>query len=159
MDLALALVEADLGRDVALATARHLVVYLQRPGGQSQFSAPLAGQLAERAPLRELQAWILAHPAADLSVEALAARMAMSPRNFARVFAREVGTTPARWVERARVEVARQKLEDTDEGIDEVARRCGFGTAETLRRSFLRSLRVGPAEYRNRFRTADRIAV
>jgi len=159
MDLALALVEEDLGRDIALATARHLVIYLKRPGGQSQFSAPLAGQLAEPAPLRELQAWVMENPGAELSVEALAARMAMSPRNFARVFAREVGTTPARWVERARVEVARRQLEETDASVEHIARGCGFGTAETMRRSFLRGLRVSPTEYRSRFRTEDRVAV
>ena len=108
MDLALSLVEQDHGRDLALAVARRLVLFLQRPGGQSQFSAQLAGQLSERAPLRDLQAFVLENPQADLSVESLAERAAMSPRNFARVFARDVGTTPARWVERARIEAARR---------------------------------------------------
>lgn len=154
MDLALALVEEDLGRDVALAVAQRLVLYLQRPGGQSQFSAQLAAQRAAREPLRELQAWIADHPAEDLSVEALARRLAMSPRHFARVFAREVGRTPARFVEEARVEHARRRLEGGDEGIDAVAAAAGFGSPETMRRAFLRVLRVGPAAYRSRFRSA-----
>jgi transcriptional regulator GlxA family with amidase domain len=151
MDLALAMVEEDLGRDVALAVARHLVLFLQRPGGQSQFSAQLSGQMAEREPLRELQAWIAEHPDADLSVEALARRVGMSPRHFARVFTREVGTTPARFVEEIRVEAARRRLEEAEEGVDAVAAASGFGTAETLRRAFLRVLGVGPTAYRSRF--------
>jgi transcriptional regulator GlxA family with amidase domain len=154
MDLALALVEQDLGREVALAVAQRLVLYLQRPGGQSQFSAQLAAQRAAREPLRELQAWIADHPAEDLSVEALARRVAMSPRHFARVFTREVGRTPARFVETARVEHARRLLETGDAGVDAVAAAAGFGSAETMRRSFLRVLRVGPAAYRDRFRSA-----
>jgi transcriptional regulator GlxA family with amidase domain len=154
MDLALALVEEDLGRDVALGVARHLVLFLQRPGGQSQFSAQLAGQLARREPLRELQAWIAERPAEDLSVEALARRAGMSPRHFARVFTREVGRTPARFVEESRVEHARRLLEEADDGIETVAAASGFGSAETLRRAFLRVLRVGPAAYRSRFRSA-----
>ncbi|MCU1448935.1 MAG: cdhR [Acidimicrobiales bacterium] len=152
IDLALAMVEDDLGRDVALAVARRLVVFLKRPGGQSQFSAQLAGQLAEREPLGELQAWVADHLADDLTVERLAGRVAMSPRNFSRTFRREVGVTPARFVERVRVETARRLLEESAASVDEVAARCGFGTAETMRRSFLRSLRVTPSEYRNRFR-------
>src|SRR6058998_2773201 len=112
MDLALALVEEDYGREVALRVARQLVMFLKRPGGQSQFSAQLALQLAEREPLRELQAYILEHPRADLSVESLARRVGMSPRNFARVFTREVGTTPARFTTSTRVETARRLLEE-----------------------------------------------
>jgi transcriptional regulator GlxA family with amidase domain len=153
MDLALALVEDDLGRDVALAVARRLVLFLKRPGGQAQFSAQLAGQLAGREPLRDLQAWIAEHPEADLSVEALARRVAMSPRNFARVFTRQVGRTPARFVEETRVECARRRLEESDDGVDAIASATGFGSAETLRRAFLRVLRVNPASYRSRFRS------
>jgi transcriptional regulator GlxA family with amidase domain len=152
MDLALALVEEDHGRDVALAVARWLVLFLKRPGGQSQFSAQLSAQVAEREPIRELQHWILEHLDDDLSVETLAARVGMSPRNFARVFAREIGVTPARFVERARVEAARRKLEDSSDGIESIADECGFGTAETMRRAFLRNVRVPPADYRDRFR-------
>jgi transcriptional regulator GlxA family with amidase domain len=152
MDLALALVEEDLGREIALAVAQRLVIFLKRPGGQSQFSAQLRTQLAEREPLRELQSWIAENPGADLTIPALAARVAMSPRNFARVFLREVGTTPARYVEGARVEAARRRLEESDSAIESVADGCGFGTPETMRRAFLRSLRVSPASYRGRFR-------
>jgi transcriptional regulator GlxA family with amidase domain len=156
MDLALALVEEDFGRELALAVARRLVLFLKRPGGQSQFSARLAAQQATREPLAAVQEWIEEHPGSDLCVERLAARAAMSPRHFARVFARETGTTPARFVERARVEAARRLLEETGEGVDAIASSCGFGSPETLRRSFLRTLRVGPAEYRSRFQRAPR---
>ena len=152
MDLALALVEEDCGRQVALDVARRLVLFLKRPGGQSQFSTQLEIQLSDRAPLRELQAWIADHPTADLSVDSLAGRVAMSPRHFARVFARELGVTPARYVERVRVEVARRRLEESDHGVDAVAGESGFGSAETMRRAFLRSLSVSPVEYRSRFR-------
>jgi len=131
-----------------------MVLFLKRPGGQSQFSVSLAAQATEHERIRELQRWALAHVAGDLGVAALAKRVAMSPRNFARVFAREVGETPARWVERARVEAARRLLEQSDDGVERVAERCGFGTAETLRRAFLRQVRVSPAAYRARFRSA-----
>jgi transcriptional regulator GlxA family with amidase domain len=154
MDLALALVEEDLGRDVALTVARWLVLFLKRPGGQSQFSTQLATQAAEREPIRDLQSWIAEHVDEDLSVERLAHRAAMSPRNFARVFAREVGTTPARFVEGTRVEAARRKLEDSRDGVEAIAAHCGFGTAETMRRAFLRNVRVPPADYRSRFQSA-----
>jgi transcriptional regulator GlxA family with amidase domain len=153
MDLALALVEEDLGREIALATARWLVLFLKRPGGQAQFSAQLSAQTAAREPIRDLQWWILEHLDENLSVEALAARAGMSPRNFARVFTREVGATPARYVERIRVDAARRQLEESSASIDQVADICGFGTAETMRRAFLRNVRVPPADYRNRFRT------
>jgi transcriptional regulator GlxA family with amidase domain len=152
MDLALALVEDDLGRDVALAVARRLVLFLRRPGTQSQFSAQLSGQLAERDPLRDAQRRIADHPDADLSVAALARHVGMSERNFARCFRDEVGMTPARYVEQTRVETARRLLEDTDDGVNAIARRSGFGTAETMRRTFLRHLRTSPNDYRRRFR-------
>lgn len=154
MDLALALVEDDFGRDVALQVARQLVMFVTRPGGQSQFSAQLSVQAADRRPIRELQTWIADHLCSDLSVPALAARVAMSPRNFARVFATEVGMTPARFVERLRVESARRRLEESGDGMDAVASGCGFGTAEGMRRAFLRELRVPPAAYRSRFRSS-----
>jgi transcriptional regulator GlxA family with amidase domain len=152
MDLTLALVEEDHGPEVALAVARQLVLFVRRPGGQSQFSVQLAAQAASIAPLRELQAWIATHPDADLSVAALAARAHMSPRNFARAFAREVGTTPAAYVEAARVERARTRLETGGAPLTAVARACGFGTTETMRRAFHRRLGVTPADYRDRFR-------
>jgi transcriptional regulator GlxA family with amidase domain len=151
MDLALALVEEDHGVQVARAVARELVLFLQRPGGQSQFSAQLAMQLADRAPLAELQAWMADHLRADLSVAALAQRVGMSPRNFARVFTRAVGLTPARLVERLRVEAARQRLEQSEVGVKAVAAECGFGSAESMRRAFLRTVRVAPSAYRSRF--------
>lgn len=155
MDLALAMVEEDHGRDVALTVARRLVLFLKRPGGQSQFSARLDAQSTEQSPVGEVQQWILEHPEGDHGVEVLARRAALSPRHFARIFARETGTTPARFVERARIESARRLLEETADGLDTIAGTCGFGSAETLRRSFLRHLRVGPAEYRNRFHRED----
>jgi transcriptional regulator GlxA family with amidase domain len=152
IDLALALVEDDLGRDTALAIARHLVVFLRRPGNQAQFSAQLSAQVARRAPLRDVQQWIAEHPAGDLSVEALAEKASLSPRHFARAFAAEVGLPPGRYVERTRLEAARRHLEDTAEGIEQTARACGYGTTEAMRRAFIDALGVSPAEYRRRFR-------
>jgi transcriptional regulator GlxA family with amidase domain len=153
MDLALALVEADFGRSAALWIARHLVLFARRPGGQSQFSVLLDLQEAEREPLRDLQTWIAEHIDQDLSVERMAERVHMSSRNFARVFRRQTGWTPARFVERLRVEAARRRLEETSAGLARVARECGFGSPDSLRRSFLRVLRVTPADYRDRFRS------
>jgi transcriptional regulator GlxA family with amidase domain len=129
-------------------------MYLRRPGGQSQFSVQLAGQLAERDGVRDVQAWIGDHLDADLSVTALARRARMSPRNFARVFRREVGSTPAGYVEAQRVETARRLLETTGRSVAEVADACGFGRVETMHRAFRRRLRVAPAQYRRHFRTA-----
>ncbi len=151
MDLALAMVEEDLGREVALAIARGLVLFLRRPGNQSQFSATLAAQRARREPLREVQRAVLEDIAGDHSVQAMAARAHMSPRHFARAFRTETGVTPARHVERVRLEAARRRLEDTGEPVAEVAAQCGFANAETMRRAFLRTLQVGPSEYRRRF--------
>ncbi len=151
IDLALALVEEDQGREIALHVARQMVVFLKRPGGQSQFSAQLRAQLAERAPLRALQTWILSHLASDLSVRELSRRAGMSPRNFARAFKREVGTTPARFVETARVDLARRLLEETQDSVEAIAQGAGFGSAESMRKAFLRQIRVSPAGYRARF--------
>lgn len=151
LDLALALVEDDLGRDLALEVSRRMVCFLKRPGGQSQFSAQLAGQLAERDPLRDLQAWVVEHPEAPHGVESLAARVGMSPRHFSRVFARQVGRSPARFVEGVRVEAARRRLEETRDGVDGIAAAVGFGSAETMRRAFLRQVGVAPSAYRERF--------
>lgn len=153
MDLALALVEDDLGRDVALRVARRLVLFLRRPGNQSQFSAQLSAQVAARDGLRDIQQWIADHPDADLSVAAMATRAGMSERNFARCFKDEIGTSPGRYVEASRVEVARRLLEETDESVAAIATSCGFGTPETLRRVFMRALHIGPTEYRRRFHT------
>jgi transcriptional regulator GlxA family with amidase domain len=151
MDLALALVEDDAGRELALEVSRWMVFFLKRPGGQSQFSAQLAGQMADRDPVRDLQTWVLDHPEADHSIEALAARVAMSPRHFARVFREEVGQSPARFVECVRVEAARRALEESRRSVEEVASCVGFGTGETMRRAFLRQIGVGPSAYRERF--------
>ena len=153
IDLALALVEEDLGASAALDVARALVLFVRRPGGQAQFSSGLAGQAASRPGIRELQGWIVDNLAADLSVAALAERAFMSPRNFARVFTAEVGLTPAAYVEGLRLERARMLLETTDQQLEEIAQQCGFGTVETLRRTFGRRLRVSPSEYRDRFAT------
>jgi transcriptional regulator GlxA family with amidase domain len=154
IDLALALVEEDLGRDAALTIARHLVVFLRRPGNQAQFSAQLAAQTAQREPLRDVQRWITDHPDADLSVDTLADRARLSPRHFARAFRAETGMTPGRYVDRVRLEHARRLLEDTAEGVEEIARTCGYGTPEAMRRAFVRTLGAPPAEYRRRFRPA-----
>jgi transcriptional regulator GlxA family with amidase domain len=153
MDLALALVEEDLDREAALTIARHLVLFLRRPGNQSQFSATLASQQPGRDALREAQRLVVEDPSGEHTVEAMAARAHMSPRHFARAFRAETGITPARYVERVRLEAARRLLEDSADPIAAVAVACGFGTAETMRRSFLRSLHVGPAEYRRRFQS------
>ncbi len=151
MDLALALVEEDHGRQVALAVARELVMFLRRPGGQAQFSAQLAVQFAERDPLRDLQTYILDHPREDLSVERLSGRVSMSPRNFARVFTREVGATPARFVTSVRVETARRLLEESSVDLEAVCAMSGLGTTESMRRSFLRLVGIPPGQYRERF--------
>ncbi|GLW58311.1 GlxA family transcriptional regulator [Kitasatospora phosalacinea] len=152
IDLALHLVEEDLGREVALAVARTMVVFLRRPGGQAQFSTQLSAQFAERDAVREVQRWIVEHPEEDLSVESLARRASLSPRQFARVFASDVGTTPGRYVARARLEAARRRLEDSRDGIEQVARSCGYGSTEAMRRAFARTLATTPADYRRRTR-------
>jgi transcriptional regulator GlxA family with amidase domain len=151
MDLALAMVEDDHGAEVAREVARELVMFVHRPGGQSQFSVQLEHQLANREPLAELLAWMADHLDDDLSVAALARRAGMSPRNFARVFVREIGTTPGEYVELLRVEAARRTLEQSRDGVHQVADLHGFGSAETMRRAFARRLRVAPSAYRARF--------
>ncbi|MDQ0790502.1 transcriptional regulator GlxA family with amidase domain [Streptomyces sp. B3I8] len=156
IDLTLALVEEDLGREAALTVARHLVVFLRRPGGQAQFSAQLAAQTARRDPLREVQQWITEHPADDLGVDALAARARLSPRHFARAFRAETGMTPGRYVDRVRLEHARRLLEDNTGGVEEISRASGYGTPEAMRRAFVRTLGTAPAEYRRRFRPLPR---
>ena len=155
MDLALALVEDDLRPELSREVARRLVLFLRRPGGQSQFSAQLTAAPATRDALRELQAWIPGQVGADLSVPALADRVHMSPRNFARAFRREVGMTPAAYVESIRVERARIALDSSAAPVEQIARDCGFGTVETMRRAFHRRLGVGPSAYRNHFQPAN----
>jgi transcriptional regulator GlxA family with amidase domain len=152
LDLALALVEEDLGREVAFTVAQTLVMFVRRPGGLNQFSALLKSQAAERQPLRDLLAWAAEHPDEDLSVEALAARVHMSVRNFSRTFRRELGETPARFIEMLRVETAARMLERTGARMDQVAKECGLGSGDSMRRSFLRVWSISPSEYRERFR-------
>ena len=154
IDLALALVEDDLGSDVALSVARMMVVFLKRPGGQAQFSGVIAAQQASRPALRELQTWIANHLDEDLSVAVLAARANLSERSFARAFKAEVGQTPAAYVETLRVERARALLEDGAESLEAVTRDAGFSSPEVLRRAFHRRVGVSPAAYRDRFRIA-----
>ncbi|MCT2592685.1 GlxA family transcriptional regulator [Streptomyces sp. N2-109] len=153
LDLALALVAEDLGEEAALAVARQLVMYLKRQGGQSQFSVPLSRPASARRDIDELRLWIADHLDQDLSAEVLAARMCLSERHFARVFKQETGTSPAAYVEAARVEVARRLLETTDCPLDQVADVAGLGSAETLHRALKRQLATTPAAYRRRFRT------
>jgi len=148
MDLALALIEEDYGNALAVAVARRMVIFLRRPGSQAQFSVALAAQAAKRRGLGDLQAWIAENLTKDLSIEVLAQRAAMSPRNFVRVFARELGNTPARYVEQVRVEAARTQLASTDDSMDAIADRCGFSSAELLRRCFLRHFKIPPSQYR-----------
>jgi transcriptional regulator GlxA family with amidase domain len=154
MDLALALVEEDLGPQIALEVARELVMYMRRAGGQSQFSTALALQTSDRKQIEELRGWVADHLCSDLRVENLADRAGMSPRNFARVFAKETGITPARFIERIRVESGRRRLEESHDDLEKIARDCGLGSVQGLRRSFLRVLRVAPSEYRRRFSNA-----
>lgn len=156
MDLALALVEEDLGRKLAMNVARRLVMFLKRPGGQSQFSTALLAQTASTDSLRDLPEWIIDNLEKDLSVEAMAERVGMSPRNFARVFAAETGLTPAKYVERARLERARQLIEETALPLLTVASGAGFESDQHLRRTFVRWLGVTPADYMARFRHPPR---
>lgn len=154
MDLALALVEEDLGRDIALKVASQLVMFFKRPGGQGQFSRREAPAAANRSALQELQRWVAAHPAAAHDVPSLAARIGVSARHLSRLFQEEVGVTPANWVEAARVTAARQLLEEGNIVPKQVAVECGFSSVDTLRRAFLRVVGVTPAEYRKRFVSA-----
>jgi len=151
IDLALALVEADLGRSMALAVARRLVMFLRRPGGQAQFSALLAPEPSRTPRLAELLAWIPCNLGGDLSLEALAEQARLTPRTLSRVFAKELGTGPARYVERIRLEAARALLQDAQASISTVARLTGFGHPENLRRVFHKHLSVSPLEYAERF--------
>jgi transcriptional regulator GlxA family with amidase domain len=154
IDLALALIEEDLGKEAMLGVARGLLVFPRRPGGQSQFRAhtsPLERPIQPN--VSELQAWMLAHPEADLAVPALAERMGMSERNFSRLFRTESGQTPAEFAERARADSARYKLEQNSSSIETIAAECGFGNAERMRRTFQRLFGISPADYRARFRS------
>ena len=148
IDLALAWVEEDCGAGLAHEAARELVLFLRRPGGQPQVSVSLASQASDMTSLRELQIWIAEHLEARLSIDDLADRMAMSVRNFERVFTREVGITPAQYVLQMRVEAARRQLERTDKGLKQVASAAGFSSVDVMRRAFIRLLGITPRSYR-----------
>ncbi|HKJ41826.1 MAG TPA: GlxA family transcriptional regulator [Sunxiuqinia sp.] len=154
MDLALAMVEEDFGRELALQVARTLVLYLKRPGNQSQFSVALNHQEVDYQPIQELLDWIPEHLNDKLNVEQMAEQVAMSPRNFARVFYRETGITPAKYLEKLRVETARRRLEESNLTLEEISGECGLGSADTLRRIFLRHFKTTPADYRRSFKSA-----
>ncbi|WEF24872.1 GlxA family transcriptional regulator [Paracoccus sp. S3-43] len=153
IDLALAFVEQDFGRDLALAVARDLVIYLKRPGGQSQFSAALTSQMSGPPGMRDIQAWLLASLDQPLRIPDMAARAGMSPRNFTRLFTAELGTSPASYLERARCERAKALLLDSELPMKAIAFRCGFTSDEQLRKAFLRRFSLTPRDYRDRFRT------
>ncbi len=148
IDLALAWVEEDCGAALAHEAARELVLFLRRPGGQPQVSVSLASQASEMTAIRELQVWIAEHLSRRLSVDDLADRMAMSVRNFERVFTREVGTTPSQYVLQMRMEAARRMLERSDDGLKRVAAATGFGSVDVMRRAFVRLLGITPRRYR-----------
>jgi transcriptional regulator GlxA family with amidase domain len=153
IDLCLALVEADHGAELARDVARHLVVFMQRPGGQAQFSVRLDLATTTQSPLRHVLDDVVRDPAADHSLEALSERAGFSVRHFTRVFQRELGVTPGRYVESVRVEAAKARLQRSDEPLATIARASGFGSDETMRRAFWRELSATPAAYRERFRT------
>ena len=151
IDLALALVEEDHGTEVAQTVARWLVLHLRRPGGQTQFAAPVWVARAKREPIRAVQEAVESEPGGAHSITDLARLAAMSPRHFTRVFTDEVGEAPGAYVERVRTEAARRQLEQTDDTVMTIANRCGFGTAETMRRNFIRRVGVSPDQYRKAF--------
>jgi transcriptional regulator GlxA family with amidase domain len=152
MDLALAMVEHDHDAEVAQITARWLVLHLRRPGGQSQFAAPVWSRPSALPPVRQAMERIESSPGEVHTVAELATVVGLSPRHFSRLFTAEVGESPARFVDRVRVEAARRELETSDVGLTSVARQCGFGSTETMRRAFHRRLGVAPDDYRRRFR-------
>lgn len=153
-DLSLALVEEDHGREIAVSVARHLVLHLKRPGYQSQFGDLLPEPEFENGILGKMQEWMVRHLNQDLSVEQLALHSNMSPRNFARVFLKETGLTPAKFVEKLRVEMARKLLEESDLNMEQIAERTGLVSLVSMRRIFLRNLMVTPSDYRRTFKTS-----
>jgi transcriptional regulator GlxA family with amidase domain len=155
IDLCLALLEEDHGHEAALSVARQLVMFLVRPGGQAQYSHILSRQAASSEPLRELQVYMLENLQADLSVETLAERMHMSPRHFSRVCLREMKLNPGQFVERLRVEAAQQMIDSTSKGLKEIAEACGFGSADSMRRVFVRVLGVTAGDYTKRFKRSE----
>ncbi len=152
IDLALNLVEEDWGWEVAANVARGMLIFMRRPGGQSQFSSYVFNEAKTRKDFRELQAWIISNPHRDLGIEQLAERMSMSPRNFSRLFCQEIGVTPAKFVEGVRMEAARNMMLQTDLPMEAIAVQCGFGSAEQMRRTFQRLLKTTPQEHRSLFK-------
>jgi transcriptional regulator GlxA family with amidase domain len=158
IDLSLALIEEDFGPEVALSVARELVVYMKRPGGQEQYSEPLQFQLQSRSRFADLVPWMVAHLDQDLSVDALAGKLCLCPRQFARRFKQEFGSSPASFIRRLRLDEARQRLSSPDCTVESVARSVGFGDADNFRRAFERCFGLAPSEYRGRFTAKARTA-
>jgi transcriptional regulator GlxA family with amidase domain len=154
MDLALALIEEDLGKAPALEIARQMVLYLKRPGSQSQYSPVLIHQHTDYRPIQEICNWIQEHLQESITVEALAEKVSMSPRNFARIFVRETGITPAKYIDKLRIETACRYLVDTHLSLKEIAVRCGLGSIDNMRKVFSKYINISPADYRKNFRTA-----
>ncbi|MDH5731362.1 MAG: DJ-1/PfpI family protein [Gammaproteobacteria bacterium] len=157
IDMALAMVEKDWGQNVALETAQQLVMYLKRPAGQSQFSSQLCSQKSEIESIQKLLIWIIDNPNENLSVVSLADKVAMSPRNFARRFVEETGTTPAKFVEQVRFDIACRKLEETRQSLETIANKTGFRSSESLRRAFVKKMGVTPSDYRTRLRDLENV--
>jgi len=151
MDLALALIEEDFGRPLAIEVAKQMVLYLKRPGNQSQYSSVLTHQQVDYRPIQEIEDWILEHLNETLTVERLAEQSLMSARNFARVFLRETGITPAKYIEKLRIETACRYLIDTQLSLKEIATACGLGSVDNMRKVFTKYLEISPVEYRHRF--------
>lgn len=155
MDLALAMVEEDYGRELALRVAREMVMFVKRPGGQSQYSTHLAAQQTEGSVIGQIQAHVLANLRADLSVPALAERARMSERSFSRIFKAESGSTPASFVEAARLDQARRLIQEQKQPLKRIAQHCGFSSLDAMRKAFMRRISIGPAEYRKRFASKE----
>lgn len=151
LDLALSMVEEDLGEEVARRVASQLVMFFKRPGGQLQFSRKGEAALTGRAALQELQRWVASNPEIDHTVASLSKRLDLSPRHFKRLFRKEVGVTPATWVDETRIAAAKRHLDAGTATPKQVAARCGFGDVDTFRRSFFRYVGITPADYRKRF--------
>jgi transcriptional regulator GlxA family with amidase domain len=154
IDLALSLIEEDHGRDTAMIVARYMVMFMKRPGGQSQFSAHLVGQMSESSLIQKAQQFVLANLSTPLHIDQLAHKIGMSPRNFARVFRREIGMTPGDFILAARTDAARRLLEDTTWPLQRIASNCGFSDSHAMRRAFTKTIGVSPHDYRARFHVA-----
>lgn len=154
MDLALALVEEDFGKSPALEVAKQMVLYLKRPGSQSQYSSVLTHQNTDHQPVQKICDWIMEHLHETMTVDDLASIISMSSRNFARIFVRETGITPAKYIDKLRIETACRYLVDTRLSLKEIAALCGLGSPDNMRKIFFKYIKISPAEYRRNFRTA-----